>query len=397
MTDYNQIGRHQEVDETGLIYDLGSLFAFLLQVKDTRKAKGKQYPLVRLLTLMILAKLGGEDKPSGITDWIANRVDQLVSMKILHQAKAPCHMTFRRVLQTVLEPVELERLISQFHQSQRKDGTDVIFSLDGKTLKGTIPAGEQRGTHLLSIYVPDQGLVLVEAQVDRKENEIVVAPKILKQVSLSGVIVIGDALHTQRETSEQILQAGGNYLWTVKGNQARTQWAIEKLFVQEACKLKQGAPLSKSIRAAALTNKGHGRRETRTIWVSMELNEYLNWPGVKQVFRLERLVWHEKRHGYTRQVIYGMTSLSPEQAPPKKLIRLLRRYWGIECGLHYRRDVTLHEDQTRLTVGQAGHNMAILNNIVIGLCLHNGFNNLAKARRLFSAKPAQALQLILGV
>jgi hypothetical protein len=54
-----------------------------------------------------------------------------------------------------------------------------------------------RGVHLLSVYVPDQGRVLIEAEVDRKENQIVVAPKILKQMNLNGEIVIGDAMHTQ--------------------------------------------------------------------------------------------------------------------------------------------------------------------------------------------------------
>jgi hypothetical protein len=62
--------------------------------------------------------------------------------------------------------------------------------------------------------------------------------------------------------------------------------------------------------------------------------------------------------------------------------------------LHYRRDVTLQEDATRLTVRKSGHNMAILNNLVIGLCLHHGFDNLAKARRLFNAKIELAVQFI---
>jgi predicted transposase YbfD/YdcC len=366
-----------------------------LHVIDTRKAKGKRYMLETLLTLIFLAKLGGEDKPTGITDWVANRVEQLVEMKILPQAKAPCHMTFRRLLSFSLQAEEFERLMAEYHHSQLREEVEIVFTMDGKTLKGTIPAGEIRGTHLLSVYVTVQGLVLVEAAVERKENEIVVAPKILKQVNLSGAIVIGDAMHTQRNVSEQIVAAGGNYVWTVKSNQPRTEWAIEKLFVHEACNVKLGAGLSKEIQVAALVNKGHGRRETRTLWASTELNAYLDWPGVKQVFRLERLIWHEKHQGYTREVVYGLTSLSPQQASPKKLIRLLRSYWGIENGLHYRRDVTLHEDDTRLTLGQAGQNMAIINNLVIGLCIHNGHNNLAEARRCFSAKPAKALKLIL--
>lgn len=333
MTDYTYLGPDQEIYATGMIYDLKSLFAFLLRVVDTRKAKGKRYILGTLLTLILLAKLGGEDKPTGITEWVANRVEQLVEMKILPEANAPCHMTFRRILSFVIQAEELERLVGEYHRSQLKEGVEIVLTMDGKTLKGTIPAGEMRGTHLLSVYVPDQGLVLVEAAVDRKENEIVVAPKILKQVNLSGAIVIGDAMHTQRSVSEQIVTAGGDYIWTVKGNQPRTEWAIEKLFVHEACNVKLGAGLSKEIQVASLVNKGHGRRETRTLWASTELNEYLDWPGVKQVFRLERLIWHEKHHGYTREVVYGLTSLSPQQASPKKLIRLLRSYWGIEFAL----------------------------------------------------------------
>jgi len=232
--------------------------------------------------------------------------------------------------------------------------------------------------------VPKQGLVLVEAKVDQKENEIVVAPEILKQVNLKGVIVIADAMHTQRETSQQILQGGGEYIWMAKGNQARTLWAIQKLFVHEACNLKNGAPLSKDIHTAETVNKGHERREKRTIWTSTELDDYLKWPGVGQVFRIERAIWHEKHHGYTRHIVYGLTSLTPEQASPKKLLALVRQYWEIETGLHYRQDVTLKEDATRLTLGNADHTMAILNNAVIGLCLQNGFRNLAQARRRFT-------------
>jgi hypothetical protein len=63
------------------------------------------------------------------------------------------------------------------------------------------------------------------------------------------------------------------------------------------------------------------------------------------------------------------------------LLALQRAYWGIENGLHYRRDVTFHEDATRFTHGHAGHVMAALNNLVIGLFRLAGHTNLAAARR----------------
>jgi predicted transposase YbfD/YdcC len=392
--DYINFTHQQDVNENGLIFEFGSLYTYFERVSDSRKSKGKLYPLVMLLVLMLLAKLSGEDKPSGIADWVAHRVDQLYEMKILSQKRAPSHMTYRRVLQNTISAAEFEQLISEYHRDCLAPQQELVLSMDGKTLRGTIPTGEMRGTHLLSVYVPEQGLVLAEAKVDQKENEIVVAPQILKQVTLSGAIVIGDAMHAQREISSQILEAGGDFIWTIKGNQPRTHWAIEKLFVHEVCNVKLGAPLSKHCRQLSRVSKGHGRIESRSLMVSTELNDYLNWPGVQQVFRLERTRWHSRYRGKTRQVIYGLTSLSPQEASPEKLLVLIGKYWGIENGLHYRRDVTLQEDATRATIGNSGQNIAILNNVVIGLCLQKGIQNLAKARRLFNAKPERVLALI---
>lgn len=389
--DYNSQASRHTVDENGLIFTTDSLYEYLRKVTDTRHAKGKRYSLATLLLIMILAKLSGEDKPSGICDWVRKRVRMLVEMKIIKRPQAPCHMTYRRVLQETIPADELDQLLHDYHQQRLKTEQEILLTLDGKTLRGTIPRGETQGTHLLTVYVPNQGLALVQAQVDHKENEIVVAPHVLKQVNLQGAIVIGDAMHTQRETSRQIVEAGGDYVWFVKGNQVRSEWAIQKLFVQEMCNLRQGASLGKDFQSYVQVSKGHGRLETRTIFVSTLLNDYLDWPYVAQVFRLERIRWHPHWRGKTRQVIYGLTSLPPERSSPKHLLELTRTYWGIENGLHYRRDVTLHEDATRLTLGNAGHIMATLNNLVIGLCLREYGSNVAQARRHFSACPADAL------
>lgn len=394
--DYTNQSPKQAVDENGMIFAIGSLYEYLQKISDTRQAKGKRYALATLLVVMILAKLGGEDKPSGISDWVSERVEPLRKLKILKRPKAPSHMTYRRVLQEIVPAAEMDNLLSEYHRQRLKTEQEIVLTMDGKTLRGTIPRGAMRGTHLLTVYVPQQGLVLVQAQVDQKENEIVVAPQVLRQVDLKGAIVMGDAMHTQREVSSQIVAAGGDYLWFVKGNQARTEWAIQKLFVHEVCNLRQGAPLAKEIQTHTQVSKGHGRMEIRLIFLSTLLNDYLDWPHVAQVFRLERIRWHPYYQGRTRQIIYGLTSLTPTRFSPDRLLNLTRAYWGIENGLHYRRDVTLHEDATRLTIGNAGRIMAALNNLVIGLCLRHHGPNVAKARRHFSAYPDQALQIILA-
>jgi predicted transposase YbfD/YdcC len=389
--DYISQAPKWSVDENGLIFTTNSLYEYLRNITDTRQSKGKRYSLATLLLVMILAKLCGEDKPSGICDWVGKRMRLLREMKIMKRPQAPCHMTYRRVLQETIPADELDKLLHDYHQQRLKTEQEIILTMDVKTLRGTIPRGETRGTHLRTVYVPKQGLALVQAHVDQKENEIVVAPQVLKQVNLQGAIVMGDAMHTQREISRQIVAAGGDYVWFVKGNQARTEWAIQKLFVHEMCNLRQGASLGKDFQTCVQVSKKHGRLETRTIFVSTLLNDYLDWPHVAQVFRLERIRWYPFFRGRTRQVIYGLTSRPPERSSPQHLLELTRTYWGIENGLHYRRDVTFHEDATRMTLGNAGRSMAALNNLVIGLCLRQHGSNVAQARRHFSACPADAL------
>jgi len=67
---------------------------------------------------------------------------------------------------------------------------------------------------------------------------------------------------------------------------------------------------------------------------------------------------------------------------------------GIETGLNYRRDVTFHEDATRMTIGHTGHVMASINNLVIALARQAKFQNVAQARRWFAAHLSDAFSLL---
>lgn len=156
-----------------------------------------------------------------------------------------------------------------------------------------------------------------------------------------------------------------------------------------------GGRSGKDFHTHTQVSKQHGRLETRTIDVSALLNDYLNWPHGAQVFRIERVRWHPRYRNRKREIVYGLTSLTPTRCSPERLLLLTQSYWGIENGLHYRRDVTLHEDATRMTLGNAGRIMAAINNLVIGFCLRHHGPNVAKARRHFSACPEEAFQMLL--
>jgi predicted transposase YbfD/YdcC len=391
------IPNEENVLSQGVIFSISSLYAYLLRIHDRRKRRGIRYSLVSILVVLILAKLCGLDKPYAIADWANNRSEFLGEMLHLKRAGMPHHSTYRRILETVLDWDEFEHLMSEFIQQCPQVGQAVVIAIDGKTLRGTITREDPFGLHLLAAYLPGEGIVLLQMEVEKeKENEISVAPNLLKSLDLRQKVVVADALHAQRGLSLQIMAAGGDFVWIVKDNQPTTRQAIELLFTPQPLVAGQGRP-PLDFRQAKTVDKGHGRLEERTLTVSSLLNDYLDWPGVAQVFKLERRFTNLATGQVEQEVRYGLTSLSSTAASPERLMKIVRSEWGIENGLHYRRDVTFHEDATRMTHKTVGRAMATLNNLVSNLLALRNFTNFAQARRFFDARPEQALAIILGL
>jgi predicted transposase YbfD/YdcC len=273
-------------------------------------------------------------------------------------------------------------------------GKQVLVAMDGKVLRGTLDDA-QKGTYLLAAYLPQEGLVLMEIAIAGKGSEIPFAPQLLKKIDLREMVVMGDALHTQRGVSIQIVEQGGEYIWIAKGNQPQMEENLRLWFEPDLDPIPGMANMPKDFEVASRVSKGHGRLEKRTITVSSQLKDFLDWPYLEQVFKLDRRFIFTKTGEIQEQVVYGLTSLSRDEIAPEKLLKLSRSYWGIENGLHYRRDVTLGEDRTRMTKGKTGQVMACLNNLVLGLLIgKEKYRYLPVARRYLDAHPDQAFALI---
>lgn len=372
-------------DTEAIVFNIADLEARLNQLTDTRDKRGKVYPLGMILTLVILAKLAGEDKPSGITEWIRLRCDAFVKIfKCKHQ-RMPCLNTIRWVLEEIVSLEELEEILSHYLHETYGGEQSQLISIDGKTMRGTIPKGSSQGVHLLAAYLPSEGVVLRQVEVGLKENEISAAPQLLEAIDLKHKIVCGDAMQTQRQLSLTVLAGGGDYLWFLKDNQPTLQADVEQFFKPA----QRGAgwsypPLPRTV--AQSLDKGHGRLEKRTLTLMVDEAQFLDWPGVRQVFQLERYVKQIRTGKETTEVIYGITSCAPEMAGAEQLLLWTRQYWGIENGLHYRRDVTLREDATRIAQPPLAKTIAAINNFVVALSQKLGYSNLASARRIFNAR-----------
>jgi hypothetical protein len=120
----------------------------------------------------------------------------------------------------------------------------------------------------------------------------------------------------------------------------------------------------------------------------------MDWPGLEQVFMVERSTTVKKTGEYYAETVYGITSLTPEQADASRLNSLVRGHWHIENRSHWVRDVTFDEDRSQVRSGNIPQVMAALRNTAIGLMRWAGETNIAGACRTFAAKPRLAMKLI---
>ena len=383
----------REISANGIEFDKGSVYDRLCKLTDLRGVNGKRYRLETVLMIVIMAKLCGEDTPLGIAEWAKHRQEELIKFLCLSRPSMPSHHTYRRILAHKVYMEEVERLVGEYNQPGEHGK---VYALDGKAVRGMRKKDEEGNEYLLSVYDVEQAKAMSQVEVGRKENEIIKAPKALKMVQISQKVVTADALHTQRGLAAQIMEAQGDYLLPVKENQPQLYKNIQSLFAPESPKPGFGK-LQTDFLTVQKVNKGHGRIEIRTITTSEMLNAYAAWPGLAQVYRLERqFQWRRNGRSYRTScaVEFGVTSLTRKAASPVQLLHLRRAHWGIETGLHYRRDFTLKEDAMRMTVGNTGKVMASINNLVLALIRQANFQNAPQARRWFAAHTAQAFALL---
>ena len=373
----------------GQEYEEGSLGATYLGLKDQRAKRGIRYALAPLLMVMTLAKLCGEDKPKAMAEWVSLRADMLKALLKLSWKRMPHASTYRRVMQRGVDVTQLAQEAGKYLSTMSPAASEQR-SLDGKTLRGTMPTGATQGVHVLAVQEVTKNLVLAQIEVGVQENEIRAAPRLLGQVDVAGKVVSGDAMQTQRALSAQIVEHGGEYLWIVKEHQPTWRMDIETLFMSQGT---PGTPTD--FRTARTRDKGHGRIEQRRLTASRALHAYLDWPYVGQVLKIERESYDGRTQHMRSEIVYGITSLPAAKAEAARLMALVRNHWSIEHGLHYRRDVTFQEDACRMQSRTAAQVLAVLNNLTIGVIRHLGWHNAAEARRFFAARIGEALSHIL--
>ena len=188
----------------------------------------------------------------------------------------------------------------------------------------------------------------------KKTNEIGMFISLLDAIEIADKDITADALLTQRNLASYLVNRGAHYHFTAKGNQPTLQDDIAVAFE------KRHEP-----NYIEVTPPDHGRIETRRIWTSDKLNNYLSFPHVGQVFLIEREVIYKKTGEITLETALGLTSRTPEQVDAKRLLELNRGHWGIENRCHYVIDWNFNEDRDRIRTGYGPENITRLRRFAI--------------------------------
>jgi predicted transposase YbfD/YdcC len=380
-----------------------SLAAAFARLPDPRRARSVTYALPAILTLAVAAILSNHLSVLAIAEWGARQSPALRRTLGFPTGRTPCQSTLQRLFSKLDGHALSVALGAHFAPAvvpvPAADAPVQGVAMDGKAQRGRLPF-QQGGcpVHALTAFCHEHGVVLAQEPIEpgqgteKAEAELTVAPALLARVAWPGRVLTGDALFCQRPLCQQVLEAGGNYLLLVKENQPTLYDDIRLLF--DPPPSLASLPLLDQ-REARTVERGHGRRDdVRQLVASTDLNGYVDWPGLAQVFRLRR-TWQE--HGQPKEALhYGITSLAPEAGPPERLLALKRGHWIIENGLHRVKDVSLGEDRSLIHQGQGPTVMALLRDAAVSLLQRAGVRQITARLRYHSQHPTAAVALLMA-
>jgi len=334
----------------------------LSEMPEHRKGNAIRHKLGDILTIGILCILCNGETFTGMELFGETHEEELRKYLELPYG-IPSHDVFGSVFSR-LDTSALEKCFQCWLGAFREEVVNPTISIDGKTSRGSKTA-LQRAKHIVTAYSSDLQLVLGQETVEEKSNEITAIPLLLEALNLSGCTVTIDAMGTQTEIAQKIIEKGGDYILALKGNHPSMQEDIRFYFEQEILPQPKQTLKAKEQYANTL-EKGHGRIEGRACYLLNDLSwleDKVHWAGLHgaALIRTRREVIGQEASVTDRLYLYSNPDMTA-----KRVLQIQRSHWAIENQLHWMLDVCFHEDNARARTGNA----AIALNILRKCALH---------------------------
>ena len=367
--------------EGGVVGEASRFLAHFDGLADPRQPGKIKYPLNEVLFLVLSSLLANGD---GFTDAAEFGVEKLELLRLFmpYANGTPTHGQIGNIM-AALKIEHLQQCFASWMTAETGIPACVI-AIDGQESRRSFKKKTPRDAiHMVTAFAARQRLVLAQQKVDEKSNEIVAIPKLLDLFgkNLKGSVVTIDAMGCQRAIAEKIVEHEADYILALKGNQSTLHDDV-KLFVAEQ--------QANELRGARVTQhetveKGHGRIERRRVTVIHDIGwiqQRHNWPGLKSVVVVESTreildsaavtmaeITSDKKIGKTAKKVvekartveketrFYLTSLS---LVAFMIGVMIRSHWSIENSLHWVLDVVFGQDNSRIRMGNAPGNCAIM-------------------------------------
>ena len=367
-----------------------SIVSLFGKIPDPRRNCGRRHALSDMVVIAILGVLCGADGWVQVAQFGRAKRSWLNTFLDLPHG-IPSHDTFGKVF-ALIRPEAFEECFKAWAAAVSKEIHGVL-AIDGKTLRRSFDTAVGKSAlHMVSAWAADNGAVFGQLATEEKSNEITAIPKLLSLLDIKGLIVTIDAMGCQKQIAKQIVEQGGDYVLAVKDNQPTLRRDIEELFEWALRRDFVGLPSAKTEH----TEKGHGRIETRRLWMTTELGLIQGraaWHGLRCVAMIESCRTIAEKTTTERR--YYISSLDTRNG--QELARACRAHWGVENGLHWSLDVAFREDECRVRKGHGAENLSRLRRIGLTLLKQETTEKVGiKTKRLRAGWDHDYLLQILG-
>jgi predicted transposase YbfD/YdcC len=345
------------------------ILCHLRRVRDWRKPRGRNHPLVNVLFMGLCAVVCGAQGFKEMAHF-ARRKRSFFARYLCLDSGLPGTDTFRRTF-GALSPHVLEELLRQVGEVLARAAAPFgprpqpQHACDGKAVRGAVHHEGRGGVlHLLHAWVSDVQLLVGQVAVAGSPGEVKALPALLGTLDLEGSVVTVDANGTTLEVARACVDAGADYVLALKGNRSTLHAFVFTLFVLKHWR--GGLPQS-GTRHFASEEKGHGRRELREAW-AMDIARWpCDWPGLRSAVLMRRT---RTRPGKPAQVQWHLY-VSSLPAHAARLARTVRRHWSVENRLHWVLDVQMGEDRRQVRHQRAAENLALVSRTALALLRHD--------------------------
>jgi predicted transposase YbfD/YdcC len=337
-----------------------SLLEYFADLPDPRIERCKQHNLLEIVAIAILATICGAEHFTEMEEFGVTKQAWLKTFLELKNG-IPSHDTFARVFARLKPAAFQERFLGWVQAVMTKTEGEIV-AIDGKAVRRSHnQSAGHSALELVSAWAVRNRLSLGQIKVQQQSTEVTAVPELLGLLELKGCIVTVDALNTQKEIARQIREQKGDYVLALKGNHPTLRGEVAALFQS----VRQDQTVNFTISQTQSVEGEHGRIETRHYW-SINAPDWLSgfedWADLQSLILVEAK--REIKDQVSTQLRYYLSSLAPDA---QRAAQAVRGHWAIENSLHWVLDVVFREDDSRVRIGNAPENLALVRKITHNL------------------------------